>query len=85
MTLGATIGSLFGGPFLAYGRWNSILIANLCIIIGSSLSLIYTIFPLICFGKFIYGLGAGAFNVFAPKMIAEIAPNEINGLAGTIF
>lgn len=85
LTLGATIGSLFGGPVLAFGRWNSLLLANICIVIGSSLCLIYKNFPLVNIGMFIYGLGAGAFNVFAPKMIGEIAPNEIIGMAGTIF
>lgn len=84
LTLGGLIGALFGGPVLALGRWESLIIANICIIIGTSLSLI-PVFSILLIGKFIYGLGAGAFNVFAPKMISEMAPNEINALAGCVF
>ena len=84
LTLGALIGALCGGPVLAFGRWNSLIIANICIIIGSCLSFI-PLFPFLLIGKFIYGLGAGAFNVFAPKMISEMAPNEISAPAGSVF
>ena len=40
MTLGATVGALFGGPVLAIGRWNSILLSNILILIGSGLTLV---------------------------------------------
>ena len=52
LTLGALIGALFGGPVLAYGRWNSLIIANICIIFGTCLSLI-PLFSFLLIGKFI--------------------------------
>jgi len=84
MTLGATVGALFGGPVLAIGRWNSILLSNILILLGSGLTLAES-FPVLLIGRFIYGLGAGSFNVFCPKMVGETTPNEIIGRAGIMF
>jgi MFS family permease len=84
MTLGATIGALFGGPVLAVGRWNSIFLSNILIVTGSGLTLVDN-FIVLLIGRFIYGLGAGSFNVFCPKMVGETTPNEIIGRAGIMF
>lgn len=78
------IGSLFGGPVLAYGRWNSLIFANIFIIIGSSITLIPS-YPSLLIGKIIYGIGVGAFNVFVPKIVNEMSPIEISHISANIF
>ena len=38
----------------------------------------------IAFGRFLYGMAAGAFTVFVPKFINEVAPPEFKGPIGAI-
>ena len=57
------------------------MLTNLFLVIGVSLTLINQ-FWVLCLGRFIYGISAGAFSVFCPKYIAETSPVEIKGPAG---
>jgi MFS transporter, SP family, arabinose:H+ symporter len=81
--LGAAIGSLFSGYLAFIGRWSCLLISNAVIVAGAGLTIIPD-FGALCTGRFIYGLGVGAFSVFVPKYIAETAPIEIKGPAGAL-
>jgi hypothetical protein len=38
----------------------------------------------IAFGRFLFGMAAGAFTVFVPKFINEISPKEFKGPFGAI-
>lgn len=39
---------------------------------------------IILFGRFVYGMAAGAFSVFVPKYTAELAPSEYRGPFGAV-
>jgi MFS family permease len=81
-SLGGAIGSLTSGPFMKYGKKNCILVTNVIVIIGASLTLV-KIKEVVAAGRFIYGLGAGAFSVFVPSFINEITPTELKGPFGS--
>ena len=82
-TGGAAVGALFSGNLAFTGKWNCILLSNLVLIIGASLTLINE-FWVLCLGRFIYGMGVGALSVFCPKYIAETSPIEVKGPAGAL-
>jgi len=84
-TAGAVFGALFAGPFVAYGRWKCLIICNMFLLVGNSLSLYWKNLPILVIGKFMYGISAGAFNVFCPLMAKEMAPKEVSGPAGSLF
>ncbi len=50
--------------------------------IGCSLTLV-KIKEVVVAGRFIFGLGAGAFSVFVPSFINEITPTELKGPIGS--
>ena len=81
-SLGAAIGSLTAGPFTKYGKKNCIHAANVIVVIGCSLTLV-KIKEVVVAGRFIFGLGAGAFSVFVPSFINEITPTELKGPIGS--
>jgi len=38
----------------------------------------------IAFGRFLFGMASGAYTVYIPKFINEVAPNEYKGPFGAI-
>lgn len=82
-TAGSAVGALFSGPALGLGRWNCIVITNLFVVIGCSLTLVDNLHSLYI-GRFLYGIAAGCFSVFCPKFISETAPTEVKGPAGAL-
>lgn len=65
-------------------RLRVLLLLNLTIAIGVGISLIGNWIWLLCIGRFIWGLGYGAFSVVCAKMINEITPIELIGPFGAI-
>mgnify|MGYP001123620293 CR=1 FL=1 len=59
------------------------MLSNVVLTVGVLLSIINS-FPLLCIGKFIYGVSIGCFSVFCPKYIEETAPLEIKGPSGAL-
>ena len=82
-TLGAAVGALFSGPVLKFGRWKCILFTNLFVIMGAGLTIVSDK-TIVLIGRFLYGIACGAFSVFCPKYISEVAPTEIKGPAGAL-
>ena len=69
---------------MAYGRWNCIIISNIIVFIGGGLTLIDNPSYVLA-GRFIYGFASGAFSVFCPKYLNEIAPIELTGPIGSMI
>jgi len=82
-TAGAAVGSLFSGNLAIIGKWNCLMITNVVLVIGVSITTINE-FWVLCLGKFIYGLSVGAFSTYCPKFIAETAPIEVKGPFGAL-
>jgi len=83
-SVGAMIGCLFCGPVSQkLGKKLSIHLANVLVVIGCVLPVISINRYLMLAGRFITGLSAGAFSVFVPSFINEIAPIELKGPCGT--
>ena len=59
------------------------MISNIVLVIGVCITLVDD-FGALCTGRVIYGLSIGAFAVFCPKFVTEIAPIEIKGSAGAL-
>lgn len=82
--LGATIGAIgLGSSLAALGRKNAILILNAILCVGVGLTLILNLYTIL-FGRFLFGLTAGAFSVITPMFISEIAPAALRGPLGVI-
>jgi SP family facilitated glucose transporter-like MFS transporter 8 len=62
-------------------KWSKIISTNAVLTLGVLLTLVDE-FWVLCVGKFIYGLATGAFTVYCPKYIAEVAPLEVKGPSG---
>ena len=77
-TVGLAVGSLFSGPFARFGKKNCILICNVILIIGCSLTLV-KVKEVVAVGRFLFGLSSGAFSVFVPSFINELTPTELKG------
>jgi len=60
-----------------------ILSTNLLVLLSVILCMVDDIM-VIAFGRFLYGMAAGAFTVFVPKFINEVAPPEFKGPFGAI-
>lgn len=60
-----------------------ILLTNVLIIAGVTICMIDNAY-VILFGRFIWGMASGAFTVFCPKYIAEMAPTEMKGSLGAL-
>ena len=83
LTGGGAVGALGSGSLLRIGRWNCIVITNIVIILGGGISMIPGL-GWVCIGRFLTGLGVGAFTVFCPKYIIETAPISVRGPAGSL-
>ena len=81
-SLGAAIGSLTSGPLMKIGKKNCIHLTNAVVIIGATMTLIHKV-EVVAAGRFLYGLGAGAFSVFVPSFINEVTPTELKGPFGS--
>jgi MFS family permease len=77
------LGSLVSGPLLQIGRWKSMLLSELLVVVSVGLMLIKTLSWMLV-GRFLYGVACGAFSVIGPMYIIEIAPVEISGPAGSL-
>lgn len=73
--------ALGAGYLVGYGKWKMILLTNVLIVAGVALCMIDNSF-VILFGRFIWGMASGAFTVFCPKYVAEMAPVEMKGSLG---
>jgi len=77
--LGVALGALFGGKLInAYGRKKVIMHCNLFIIIWSALSLI-SVFYLVLFARFMFGVTVGFLLAAAPKIVIETVPAHLLG------
>lgn len=76
--------ALGAGYLVSYGKWRMILLSNLLIVIGISICLIDNVYA-IAFGRFIWGMAAGAFTVFCPKYVSEATPVELKGPLGAFL
>jgi MFS family permease len=74
-------GSLCSGSVAQIGRFKSMMLGNLLLVLGTLISLIDD-FGALCIGRFIYGVGAGSFSIFCPLYLNETAPIEISGPVG---
>jgi len=52
-----------------------ILATNIVVVVGAGICL-FDNFIVNCIGRFILGMAAGAFSVFVPKFVNELAPTE---------
>jgi len=77
------ISCLTGANFLKYGKRRMIGVANIILLIGVSMRMVDNL-AVICVGTLFMGIGAGAFTVFCPKYISELAPTELAGPLGTL-
>jgi sugar porter (SP) family MFS transporter len=78
--LGALFGSLSTG-YLSdrFGRKFGLMIAGIWFIIGGVVATFSTTYQLLCFGRFLVGLGAGTVLVAVPLYIVEISPDLYRG------
>lgn len=81
--LGAMIACLGAGPLLGYGRWNCIIFTNVLVLLSSAVCMINNS-VVILIGRFIYGMASGAYCVFCPKFVSEMAPPEYRGPFGSL-
>ena len=83
LTLGGLIGALFAGPFCSkHGRLRAMRLMTLPFITGATIECLAPNIPLLAFGRFLSGLGAGASIVVVPIYISETAPPDQRALFG---
>jgi len=86
--IGGMVGA-FVGPQLAkkYGRKRTLLLNNIIVIIGGVLLFCteksHSV-TVLCLGRIIVGLNAGANTVISPMYLSEIAPVHVRGSLGTL-
>ena len=68
---------------MAIGRRKCILLTNIVVVVGSVLCLLKS-YPLFVIGRFLFGASAGAFSLFCPKFLAEVAPTEYKAPIGAL-
>jgi len=81
--LGAMFAALGAARFTKYGKWKCIIATNIFVMLATAFCLINNSY-VICFGRFLYGMAAGAFTVFVPKYVTEMTPLEYRGPFGAI-
>ena len=82
-TLGGLLGALASGPCCnKYGRLITMRIISLFLVVGPAFEASASNIGLLCFGRVISGIGAGAAIVVVPIYISEIAPPKEKGLFG---
>ncbi|KAI1383361.1 putative sugar transporter [Hypoxylon trugodes] len=78
--IGCVIGAMTTGLFAdAYGRERTISLASSVFIIGALLQAASYTIPQISFGRWVLGLGVGAYSAGVPLYISEISPAELRG------
>jgi len=84
-TLGGLIGALSGGPSCnKYGRLMSMRLTSLFFIIGPLVESLANNIGILCVGRVLSGMGAGAAIVVVPIYISEVAPPKEKGLFGAL-
>lgn len=84
-TLGGLVGALSGGPSCnKYGRLRSMHLISIFFIIGPVVESIANNIGVLCLGRVLSGLGAGAAIVVVPIYISEVAPPKEKGLFGAL-
>lgn len=82
-TLGGLLGALTAGSFCnKYGRLRAMRLTTLFFVLGPLLESLAVNIALLCLGRFVSGIGAGAAVVVVPIYISEIAPPKEKGLFG---
>ncbi|KAI4160552.1 MAG: hypothetical protein LQ342_005659 [Letrouitia transgressa] len=82
-TLGGLLGAISAGPCCnRYGRLLTMRLTTLTFVIGPAIESSASNIGLLCLGRFISGIGAGAAIVVVPIYISEIAPSKGKGLFG---
>ena len=72
-----------GGPLATkYGRLPAMRATTLPFVVGPLASALATNISVMCFGRLLSGIGAGASTVICPLYIAEICPRDKKGLYG---
>ncbi|KAF4630551.1 hypothetical protein G7Y89_g7587 [Cudoniella acicularis] len=83
--LGGFFGALFSGPIsTSYGRLLAMRITSVFFVFGASLETLAGSVPVMSFGRFLSGVGAGASTVIVPLYISEVAPPKERGLFGSM-
>ena len=75
--------ALFAARFAKYGLWRMIILTNIFVLAATAVCMIDNS-AVILFGRFLYGMSAGAFTVYVPKFVAEITPKEYRGPFGSV-
>lgn len=82
-TLGGLVGALISGPIATkYGRLFTMRLTTAVFILGPIAEALAANIPIISFGRFLSGVGAGASTVVCPIYVAEISPHAKRGLYG---
>ena len=81
---GAAIGSLSCAKLLNMSRLKLAVLLNVVLSIGVGISLIGHEVWIIAIGRFIWGIGYGAFSVLSAKFLYEITPFELIGPFGAM-
>jgi|LauGreDrversion4_2_1035121.scaffolds.fasta_scaffold1045707_1 MFS family permease len=82
--VGSAIGSLAAGPPAErFGKLKCIHGTNLLVVAGCLLTVVRDEYCILG-GRFIFGLATGAFSVFVPSFINELAPTEMKGALGSL-
>lgn len=77
------MGALIAGPMATkYGRLLTMRLTTIVFILGPVAEALAANIPVISFGRFLSGIGAGASTVVCPIYISEISPLEKRGLYG---
>lgn len=76
--VGLTLGGVFGGRLLIYGRRKTVIIAQVICLVGTAITMIphVTAFTI---GRVLLGLGAAVMNVVFSKLIIETIPMHLIG------
>ena len=82
-TVGGFLGALAGGPMATrYGRLFAMRLTTVFFVLGPLAQALASDISVMCVGRFLSGIGAGASTVICPLYIAEISPLEKRGLFG---
>ena len=84
-TLGGLLGALSGGPGCnKYGRLRAMRSISIFFVIGPLFESLANNIGVLCVGRFLSGIGAGAAIVVVPIYISEVAPPKEKGLFGAL-
>lgn len=84
-TLGGLFGAFMGGPCCnKYGRAFTMRIMTIFFVIGPAFEAPASNIAILCIGRLLSGVGAGAALVVAPIYISEMAPPKEKGLFGAL-